>query len=52
METFQEKCTNAYMLIYVKESERNQIMEDMLPIDKQIPKNIQAHFQIEEKYRN
>ena len=32
-ETQEENNTNAYMLIYVRETERNEIMTDILDID-------------------
>jgi hypothetical protein len=40
------------MLIYVRESERQKIMSDLLTIDQQIPLPLQDYFQQEIKYRD
>ena len=40
------------MLIYVRESEREAIMEDKLSIDEQIPKQLQSYFKTEAEYRD
>ena len=47
-ESFADNNTNAYMLIYVREKEREAIMSDNLEIDEQIPVELQSQFQIEE----
>ena len=38
------------MLIYVRDSEREKIMNDMIKIDEQIPVELQERFKVEEKH--
>lgn len=40
------------MLIYVRESEREEIMADGLSIDEQIPKELRNFFEREEEFRH
>ena len=39
------------MLIYVRESEREEIMADSLSIDEQIPKHLRDYFLKEEEFQ-
>lgn len=50
-ENQEENNTNAYMLIYVRESERKTIMEDYISVDQQIPRELQLYFRKEERLR-
>lgn len=50
-EKLEENNTNAYMLIYVRESEREKIMSDSLSLDQQIPKQLQEYFRQEEQVK-
>lgn len=51
-EKLEENNTNAYMLIYVRESERDKIMSDSLSLDEQIPKQLQEYFRKEEQIKS
>jgi len=44
-----ENETNAYMLIYVRQTEREQIMQDT---GVQIPAQVENHFKLEELQRS
>lgn len=48
IERYDEDDTNAYMLFYVRESERNTIMNDHLGIEDRLPRELSQYFQIEE----
>ena len=39
-----DNMTNAYMLIYIRKTERDMIMSDSLTIDQQIPRGLRSFF--------
>ena len=47
-----ENFANAYMLIYVRETEREAIMCDKLSINEQVPMELQMHFKTEELFKD
>lgn len=52
IERLKENFANAYMLIYVRETEREAIMSDKLTIDEQVPMELQMHFRTEELFKD
>lgn len=51
IERLRENFANAYMLIYVRETEREAIMSDKLTLDEQVPMELQMHFKTEELFK-
>lgn len=53
IERHRENFTNAYMLIYIRDHERASILDDeRFTLDKQIPRELQIHFKIEELFKD
>ena len=53
VERHRENFTNAYMLIYIRDRERASILDDQrYTLDKQIPRELQLHFKIEEMFND
>ena len=51
IQEFEANNTNAYMLLYVRETERESIMSDSLSLQQQIPQEITQYFEMEDNYR-
>lgn len=51
IERLRENFANAYMLVYVRETEREAIMADKLTLDEQVPMELQMHFKTEELFK-
>lgn len=52
IEKIRENFANAYMLIYVRETEREAIMSDSLTINEQVPMELQMHFNKERLFKD